>query len=132
MIAIPLRLAAERQTLTVTKAFGRERLIKPHALQAILAVITEDDAHHRPPIAQGAPLDLDDFALHGLNAVRRQRGDGAHVVEILVGTRKVEEQIADGPQAESLQQLQSRAGDAGNRIQRDVQGVHFSHDRSCL
>ena len=112
VIAIPLRFAAERQTLTVSESPGRERLIEPHAFQTILAVIAENNTHHRAPIAQRASVDLDDLALYGLNAIRREHGDGAHVVEILIGAGKVEKQIAHGAQAEPLQQLQSGGGDA--------------------
>ena len=81
------------------------------------AVIADDHAHNATAVGEGASFHLHDFALYGLRYVRGEGRDGTQIGQILIGAREVEEQIADGAQAEASEKFPTRRRRAGQRTQ---------------
>ena len=50
-------------------------------------------------------------------------GDGPQVGEVFVGAREVEEQVADGGEAEPGEQIPPRRRDAGQLVEREGDGL---------
>src|SRR5262249_22089858 len=65
-----------------------------------------------PAVGQAPAVDLDHLAADGLELALLQPGDGAHVGEVLVGAGEVKEEVADGADAEAVEQLGAGRADA--------------------
>ena len=112
VIAIPLRLAAERDPLSVADFADDHQRVEPDAGDALPLRIGDDNAGDAPAVGQLLAFDLDDLALHRLQHAGFDAVNGPHVGEIVVGAREVEDQLADGADAELGQQLGARRPDA--------------------
>src|SRR5262245_42569314 len=65
VVTEPLRLAAEGKALAHAEAGGSVRLVEPDALEAVPAIVGQDDTDDAAALEQLAALDLDDLSLHG-------------------------------------------------------------------
>ena len=70
----------------------------------------------RPSISTTSPL-------HGLDRSLGQGGDGPEVGEVLVGAGEVEEQVADGEDAEAVQLFEAVVADAAQGVDALAQWV---------
>src|SRR5262249_27692230 len=123
VVAVPLRLAGERDALAVVVAVRDARLVEPRAFETVLVVVADDNAHNAAAGGQVARIHLDDRALDRLRLAGRQRRDRAQVAEVFVAAREVEEPLAGSGQAEACEQLAAVRRDAGQLLQGRREGV---------
>src|ERR1041384_1969778 len=87
-------------------------LIEPGPLDTFALVVGNNDAHDPPAVRQLLAVNLDDFAGDGLQLAGAEFADAADISQVIVGARKVEDQIADGVDAELGKQVGARWADA--------------------
>ncbi len=105
VISVPLGFAGEGHALAIAELAADERLIEPGALQRAAAAVVDDDADDSPAVGQPAPVDLDDLALDHLRLAGFQIVDGADGAEVFIVAGKMQQQIGDGGDAETLKLL---------------------------
>ena len=117
---VALELAAQADPRAGTQLLGEPDLVEPHRRDAV-GVVLDDRADEREAARRPAQRDAAHLARDRDLLVGEEVGDRTLRHGRLVAARGVEQQVADGPQAELRQLALQRGPHAGEGVERRVE-----------